>query len=519
MAGWRDAPIVGGAAWEAAPLAQPRLTPNQRRAQQGLPPVTAASLKASNPAEYDPQSQQFQAATAQPGFMRGLGRSASNMLLGAPEVLLSGVTGGLGTLADVATLADPGSHDWMYQPRSGVGQAAQEQIATVANPLLSAIGSGYDKVAGTGPLAQTLKERGAQAAEAIGMVAGAGSIPKAMSSAVRPRASLPKHPAVVKAKELGFKLDPNQVVGGQKVGSAVDRGVSRMGGKHDLPAELSLDNQKTVAKLVREEIGIPEGEHITPATIDRLRGDANQKYAALERVGVDIQPDVNFFHNLHKVVMDSRSELRGGAPDPRVSRLVDQYRKTKDKVSVGETMEEVRRLRFDARKNQGAESPSTVRLGNAQRQVADALEDLIDRQVSEAAPDAVGEWRAARQQLAKLHTLEDAMDGSEINPQAFAKALERGEPLSGRFRDIAEVAQNFPHVMRSGSRLGTTAGFGLLDLAMTPVTAGVWPAARYGAKKYTAWQPRPKKGPGIGVRRPEGVAGLGAQVSDPGDEK
>lgn len=88
--------------------------------------------------------------------------------IGLLENAASGVTGGVGSLADAVTGADPGTHDWAYRPRTEAGKEAAGLLGTEMHN----IGNTYDKVAGTGPLAQTLKERIPEAAGAIGTVTG-----------------------------------------------------------------------------------------------------------------------------------------------------------------------------------------------------------------------------------------------------------------------------------------------------------------------------------------------------------
>jgi hypothetical protein len=46
--------------------------------------------------------------------------------------------------------------------------------------------------------------------------------------------------------------------------------------------------------------------------------------------------------------------------------------------------------------------------------------------------------------------------------------------------------------MQAGANLGSKAGFGLLDLAMTVPTAGLWPLGRLAAKQVAMKKPSPK---------------------------
>jgi hypothetical protein len=94
--------------------------------------------------------------------------------IGLAENALSGVTGGVGSLADAVTGSDPGTHDWAYSPRTEAGR----ELADASADESSALGRRYDAVAGTGPLAQTIKERVPEALGAVGTVTGFGEIPR-----------------------------------------------------------------------------------------------------------------------------------------------------------------------------------------------------------------------------------------------------------------------------------------------------------------------------------------------------
>ena len=97
---------------------------------------------------------------------------------GLGENMLSGITGGAGSLADAVTGSDPGTHDWAYRPRLEAGQ----EIAGAGADEAAAVGRAYDARAGTGPLAATLKERVPEALGAVGTVTGLAELPKGIGA-------------------------------------------------------------------------------------------------------------------------------------------------------------------------------------------------------------------------------------------------------------------------------------------------------------------------------------------------
>jgi hypothetical protein len=113
---------------------------------------------------------------------------------GLAENALSGVTGGVGSLADALTGSDPGTHDYAYRPRTEAGKA----IAAASADEAAAVGRGYDAVVGTGPLAQTLKERVPEALGAISTVTGLAETPKVVGGIAKTTSGLAQIPKLFK---------------------------------------------------------------------------------------------------------------------------------------------------------------------------------------------------------------------------------------------------------------------------------------------------------------------------------
>jgi hypothetical protein len=108
-------------------------------------------------------------------------RHPMTFMLGMGENALSGVTGGVGSLVDAVTGSDPGTHDYAYRPRTEAGK----EIAALSAEETANLGHRYDQAFGTGPAAQTLKERIPEALGAVGTVTGAGEIPKVIPRGAR----------------------------------------------------------------------------------------------------------------------------------------------------------------------------------------------------------------------------------------------------------------------------------------------------------------------------------------------
>lgn len=148
-------PDVASAFASAPPTAQPDTS--------HIDPEIAAAFQPSSNAASQPPNRYAK------DFLTLTGKHPFELEVGAGENFLSGITGGVGSLADALTFSRPGTHDWAYRPRTEAGQA----IADLAAGEASGVGKLYNKAFGTGPLASTIKEYGPEALGAVGTVLGA----------------------------------------------------------------------------------------------------------------------------------------------------------------------------------------------------------------------------------------------------------------------------------------------------------------------------------------------------------
>ena len=76
------------------------------------------------------------------------------------------------------------------------------------------------------------------------------------------------------------------------------------------------------------------------------------------------------------------------------------------------------------------------------------------------------DFRKARRELAKIRTVQDALDGSDINLARLIAHRNRGGYLSGNLELMADMAEQFPNALRTSSNFGEMAGLGELDLLL-----------------------------------------------------
>ncbi len=108
-------------------------------------------------------------------------------------------------------------------------------------------------------------------------------------------------------------------------------------------------------------------------------------------------------------------------------------------------------------------------LGLARRQASNAIEDLLERKLSEAGyTDLVAERQADRTKAAKIYDTMGALDDSTglINPYDLGKMWDKGRPMSGTLETVGRLARAFKqNSMRDMRAMRDTSHFDFLDTA------------------------------------------------------
>jgi len=103
----------------------------------------------------------------------------------------------------------------------------------------------------------------------------------------------------------------------------------------------------------------------------------------------------------------------------------------------------IKQLRADSKVGFRSQDPDTLAMAKAKGKIANAMEGLIERNITTTQPKLLNEFKAARQRIAKTYTAEKALKGENIDAVALGRELEKGKPLSGAFKDVAEFGVNF----------------------------------------------------------------------------
>lgn len=318
--------------------------------------------------------------------------------VGMGENALSSVTGGAGSLVDAITGSDPGTHDLAYRPRTEAGQ----EIARLADEEASKSGETYDKYAGTGPLAQTIKERGQEAMGAVGTLTsiaglrGIGRVGRVPGNGgLRPssvlRSDVPGEPGAIAAPEAS---------------AAAGRGTRLAPVSEEAPAKADLKKAARTLYKQAEDAG-------AGITEDSFSGAQKSLTADLQKQGLD--------PTLH----------------PDTTAALKRFNEESGPITL-EKLETLRKIAKDA---EAAQRPADQRLAG---QMVDAIDDFAEglgqKDFTSGSPAAVQALKQARdywKRARKADTLDELTRRAELSAANFSgSGMENA--LRTEFRALAK---------------------------------------------------------------------------------
>lgn len=401
----------------------------------------------------------------------------------------------LGTLAAAApTMLIPGANTVSGAAAVGgalgAAQPTVEGESALKNAAMGAATGGASQY-GLGKLAQFAGNRLA-ASQAKGTL-------EASQNAVRDATR-------AEAQAAGYVVPPSQSGAG-----IIPRVLEGVSGKYKTNQAAAIKNQNVTDRLARQALGLADDAPLTTETMQAVRNNAFQRgYEPVANMGA-VETDVIFKKALDKIVDDYQGAARSfpGAVKNEVVEAVKGLRT--NAMDTGDALKMTRILRDEASQ---AFAQGNSALGKANRKAATAIEEQVERALQSAGKDGaemLKEFRAARQLMAKAHSVEQALveGGGVVNARVLGAALQRGKPLSGELKTIGGFANNFRDVTRvpeSGWANPITALDAFGAAAMGAGGAGLGsialPAARMGARSAILSGPAqrmmgPSYGPGL----------------------
>lgn len=254
--------------------------------------------------------------------------------------------------------------------------------------------------------------------------------------------------AAVGARQSGYTLPPSTT--NPSMTNSVIEGLS---GKIKTAQQASIRNQSVTNALVRKALGMADDAPITKESLEALRKNAGAAYEAVKGVPQPFAADQPFRSMVS--AMRTKAEQTAKAfpslANQEASKILDDL--AADTFDPAALVEATKQLRSASSKvlNSPLAAPKDIQVARVQKQAAQALEDLVARNLKGAGLDDLhSAWQAARREIAKIKNVEKALNDSTGNVVAkkLSQQMAKGSPLTGELETVARSASAFPKAMQ-----------------------------------------------------------------------
>jgi hypothetical protein len=296
-----------------------------------------------------------------------------------------------------------------------------------------------------------------------GVIPGIGQLP----SMLRGKTPSPQLvDSITKARDLGYVIPPTQANP-----SVLNRLMEGVAGKISTAQNASARNQEITNKLAAKSLGLAEDTVITPQVLADLRTTAGDAYKNLGFAG-QVITDKSYAQALDDIAKPFVVAAKGfpDAPPSPVLNLVQSLKSPSFDATAG--IEKVKQLRTAA---DDAFRSGNTDIGRASKKAAEAIENALENHLSKTGQgDLLDKFKEARQLIAKTYTIEKAANTTTgtIDAKKLAAQLQRGKPLSGELKDIAQFSQAFPKASQATEAMGSLPQLSPLDY-LAGVVGGV----------------------------------------------
>jgi hypothetical protein len=287
-----------------------------------------------------------------------------------------------------------------------------------------------------------------------GAIPAVGSIP----SLLRGQGPSPQMAqSIQQARDLGYVIPPTQANP-----SMMNRLIEGIAGKASTAQNASARNQQITNELAAKSLGLPKDTPITPEVITSLRTKAGEAYTNLGLSG-QVIADKSYTKALDDIAKPYVTALQGfpDAPPSPVINLVQSLKSPS--FDASSAVEKIKQLRTSA---DDAFRTGNSDIGRASKKAADAIENALQTHLSKTGQtDLLNKFKDARQIIAKTYSIEKAANTTTgtIDAKKLAAQLQRGKPLSGELKSIAQFSQAFPKASQATEGMGSLPQLSPLD--------------------------------------------------------
>lgn len=263
---------------------------------------------------------------------------------------------------------------------------------------------------------------------------------RAEAASLKDYARGPQIDAAANAQRLKIAINPTEIEP-----SVSSRLYSGMAGPRG-PEALSAANKNQVRNVALNEMDLPPTTQLDgPAAFDTARANVSNPYEQVKKLPIQQANDA-----MIQRLEGMRADLDIiGAKDfaPAISKIVDDaISKTQTGLTGESLLKNIRVLRERARKtyNNKSSSIESLDIADTNLKVATELESMIENSITN--PKLLGEFRDARQKMARTYAYEGATDFNTgmVDVGKLARITAKDSNLTGDIAALGKIAGNFP---------------------------------------------------------------------------
>lgn len=222
-----------------------------------------------------------------------------------------------------------------------------------------------------------------------------------------------------------------------------NRILESFGGKIATQQEASLRNEGVTADQVRANLRAPASMGITEDALSTLSNQRAQPYRDVAAVpGLPARQTGTSYS-----VTGEAHPIMGATP-----------------LTPAQALHELNQVRIDAKDHWREFQRQGSVAARDQYRAASARAAQLETEIEAAAvaqgrPELVPQLRAARTDIAKIHDVDRALntDRGEVSALDFAKARDRGVPLTGELLTVAKMGNAYPKAVQRPEQIGSPA--------------------------------------------------------------
>lgn len=261
-----------------------------------------------------------------------------------------------------------------------------------------------------------------------------------------------------------------------------------------------LHNAAVNTRRAGEDIGIKNATNLDDHLFETAREPHIATYESAGRAAGKWTPSQQYMKDLQSAAGD----IHGLDPKDAdaIHAVVARFAGQQGEMSGADMVKTVSSLRRRSSMQLRSEIPAQQELGFTNRRIADAIEDEVGRQLrANGVPKLAQEWDDARTALAKIHDVETALSGGQVDPAVLSRLQAKTGKLSANLKDIAELHDTFPGVMKHPTKAPSGGA--------KPETSTMVGAIKHGATALV------RKIPGLDVSRQSFTRKLGDMAEKP----